>query len=94
MAAGVPAAPIRGVAQGARTPHAAHRAMVLEQDGYHGVGFPIKLRRTPASLRTLPPLPGQHNQEILRAAGYSESDIARLLETGALGPVQDAPRPP
>ncbi|MFD4838980.1 CaiB/BaiF CoA transferase family protein [Achromobacter sp. NPDC058515] len=93
MAAGVPAAPIRSVAQGASTPHAAHRAMVLEQDGYHGVGFPIKLRRTPASLRALPPLPGQHNQEILRAAGYSESEIARLLETGALGPVQAAPGP-
>ena len=46
------------------------------------------------SLRTLPPLPGQHNQEILRAAGFSESDIARLIETGALGPGQGEPSPP
>ncbi|RBL84289.1 CoA transferase, partial [Streptomyces cavourensis] len=36
-------------------PHTRHRGMVLEQGDYRGVGSPIKLSRTPATLRRLPP---------------------------------------
>jgi crotonobetainyl-CoA:carnitine CoA-transferase CaiB-like acyl-CoA transferase len=36
-------------------PHTRHRGMVLEQGDYRGVGSPIKLSRTPAALRRLPP---------------------------------------
>jgi len=36
-------------------PHTRHRGMVLEQGDYKGVGSPIKLSRTPATLRKLPP---------------------------------------
>ncbi|MOA57759.1 hypothetical protein D3C78_1819980 [compost metagenome] len=36
-------------------PHTRHRGMVLEQGDYKGVGSPIKLSRTPAALRKLPP---------------------------------------
>jgi len=36
----------------------------LEQGAYRGVGSPIKLSRTPASLRRLPPDLGEHNEEI------------------------------
>ncbi|MGE8615784.1 MAG: CaiB/BaiF CoA transferase family protein [Achromobacter veterisilvae] len=85
-AAGVPVAPILDVAEAIATPHAAHREMALAQGEYRGPGFPVKLSRTPATLRTLPPLPGEHSEAVLREAGYGAADIARLRDTGALGP--------
>ena len=39
-------------------PHTRHRGMLLEQGDYRGVGSPIKLSRTPARLRRLPPALG------------------------------------
>lgn len=64
---GVPAAPVLTVADLLDHPHTAHRGMVLEQDGYRAIASPIKLSRTPASLRRLPPAFGEHTNEI-RAA--------------------------
>src|SRR5690606_33412340 len=64
---GVPAAAVQNVEDVLHHPHTQHRGMVLEQGDYRGVGSPIKLSRTPASLRRLPPELGEHNEEI-RAA--------------------------
>lgn len=36
-------------------PHTAHRRMKVELDGYRGIASPIKLGRTPATYRTVPP---------------------------------------
>jgi len=88
--AGVPAAPVLDVPEAIQTPHARHRNMVIEHPGYQGVGFPVKLSRTPAALRGLPPLKGQHNHEVLAEAGFSAADIAHLEASGALGPVPDS----
>ncbi|HAP28366.1 MAG TPA: carnitine dehydratase [Achromobacter sp.] len=55
LRAGVPAAPVQTVDQALAHPHTRHRGMVLEQGDYKGVGSPIKLSRTPATLRKLPP---------------------------------------
>lgn len=52
---GVPAAAVLTVDQALAHPHTRHRGMVLEQGDYRGVGSPIKLSRTPATLRRLPP---------------------------------------
>ena len=52
---GVPAAAVQTVDQALAHPHTRHRGMVLEQGEYRGVGSPIKLSRTPATLRKLPP---------------------------------------
>ncbi|APX77094.1 CoA transferase [Achromobacter insolitus] len=52
---GVPAAAVQTVDQALAHPHTRHRGMVLEQGDYRGVGSPIKLSRTPATLRKLPP---------------------------------------
>ncbi|WP_088138495.1 CaiB/BaiF CoA transferase family protein [Achromobacter xylosoxidans] len=52
---GVPAAAVQSVDQALAHPHTRHRGMVLEQGDYRGVGSPIKLSRTPATLRKLPP---------------------------------------
>lgn len=55
LRAGVPAAAVQTVDQTLAHPHTRHRGMVLEQGDYKGVGSPIKLSRTPATLRKLPP---------------------------------------
>ncbi len=55
LKAGVPAAPVLNVQQILEHPHTQHRKMVLKQGRYRGLASPIKLSRTPASLRKLPP---------------------------------------
>lgn len=89
LVAGVPAAPILGIADAISTPHARHRQMVISQEDYQGCGFPIKMSRTPAALRSVPPTQGQHNHEVLREAGYSAQAIAQLETGGMLGRVTD-----
>ncbi len=61
---GVPAAPVMNVEELLRHPHTRHRGMVLDEDGYRAIASPIKLSRTPASLRRMPPRFGQHNDEV------------------------------
>ncbi|CPQ58884.1 acyl-CoA transferase [Bordetella pertussis] len=50
----MPAAAVLDVAQALDHPHARHRGMLLEGD-YRGIASPIKLSRTPARLRSVPP---------------------------------------
>ena len=54
------------------------------------LGVPVKLARTPGNHARLPgPALGEHTEEVLLAAGYSEQQIAELLDTGAAaGPAQ------
>lgn len=54
--AGVPCAAIQTLPQALAHPHTAHREMVVSiGDTYRGIASPIKLSRTPASYRLLPP---------------------------------------
>jgi len=71
MAAGVPCAPVLTVDEALKLQHTSDREMLLDRDGYRGVGIPIKLSRTPGRLRSLPPSIGQHNAEILARFGIS-----------------------
>jgi crotonobetainyl-CoA:carnitine CoA-transferase CaiB-like acyl-CoA transferase len=78
--AGVPCGPVLNVADAAWHPHTHHREMVVERGDYKGTGSPIKLSRTPASYRLLPPALGEHNDEVLgtdpgleRASGSHKS---------------------
>jgi alpha-methylacyl-CoA racemase len=48
------------------------------------LGLPVKLRRTPGDHGRLPgPALGEHTESVLLAAGYSESEVAELLSSGA-----------
>jgi alpha-methylacyl-CoA racemase len=60
----------------------------LEQPGVEGpvrqLGVPIKLSRTPGEHARLPgPALGEHTEEALLAAGYSQAQVAELLASGA-----------
>jgi crotonobetainyl-CoA:carnitine CoA-transferase CaiB-like acyl-CoA transferase len=49
------------------------------------LGIPIKMSRTPGDPNRLPgPGLGEHTDEVLAAAGYSEDEIAALKDSGAV----------
>src|SRR5690606_41451548 len=77
---GVPAAAVQTVEDVLNHPHTRHRDMVWDDGDYRGVGSPVKLSRTPASLRRPPPALGGHGAE-LRAP--SESPIPRPSRRGS-----------
>jgi len=52
---GVPCAPVFNLAQALNHPQTQYRNMVWQEDSYRGVGAPIRLSRSPASLRLKPP---------------------------------------
>jgi alpha-methylacyl-CoA racemase len=71
------------------------REMVVELD-QPGAGkvkqlnTPIKMSRTPGGVHAPGPVLGEHTDEVLAAAGYSEEDIAELKESGAVaGPAAE-----
>jgi crotonobetainyl-CoA:carnitine CoA-transferase CaiB-like acyl-CoA transferase len=72
------------------------REMVVEIDQpgaerpVRQLGIPVKLTRTPGEHGRLPgPALGEHTEEVLRAAGYSEAEVSELLRTGAAaGPAE------
>ena len=54
-------------------------------DGVRQLGIPVKLDRTPGQHNRLPgPSLGEHTEQVLRAAGYSEEQVAELVEQGAV----------
>jgi crotonobetainyl-CoA:carnitine CoA-transferase CaiB-like acyl-CoA transferase len=79
------ATPVYGLEEALADPHARARGMVEElEDPEFGtirqVGVAPKFSETPGQVRTLAPRPGQHTQEVLREAGYSDEEIAALTE--------------
>jgi len=69
----------------------AEREMVveIEQPGVERpvrqLGIPVKLSRTPGEHARLPgPALGEHTEELLLAAGYSDAEVAALLQSGAV----------
>jgi formyl-CoA transferase/CoA:oxalate CoA-transferase len=86
---GIPSAPINTVDRALGDPQVLARGMVVEVD--HPTagrlklpGPPYKLSETPATVRSAPPLLGQHTDEILAQFGYSPTEIQSLRQTGAV----------
>ncbi len=83
--AGIPCGPIYTVDQVFNDPQVLARDMLVEVDHpkcgrIKVTGCPIKLSETPAEVVTAPPMLGQHNEEILKKLGYSESEIEKIKE--------------
>lgn len=85
----IPCGPINDYAQVFANPQVAARGMVVE--GEHPVlghtrtlGSPIKLSATPTRSAGRAPLFGEHTADVLAEAGFTESEIARLRQSGAV----------
>ncbi len=82
LAKGVPAGPVRDVAEVWQSEHARHRGMTAACDGYRGWGLPIKFSRTPGRIERRPPAFGEHARELLKEAGLGDDAIDGLIERG------------
>jgi len=83
MKAGVPAGAVNTVPDAFEQPHAKHRGMLIERDGYRGVRSPSRLYGTPAVSACNPPAFAQDADALLAELGYSQDEIAALRECGA-----------
>jgi CoA:oxalate CoA-transferase len=87
---GVPAAPVNNVAEMVADPQVQAREMFveLEHPTYGPVkitGTPLKLSETPGRVERLPPLPGEHNEEIfVGLLGHSRGDLERWQSEGVI----------
>lgn len=84
MKAGVPAGVVNSVPEAFAQPHAEHRDLRVEREGYSGVRSPSRLYGTPGIPGDAPPAFSQHSSALLKELGYSDADIVRLQESGAV----------
>ena len=82
MKNGVPSGAVMEVPDVMEHPHTQHRNMVWEKDGYRNVGNPVKLSRTPPSVRRKPGTFGLDTRAVLAERGYSSAEIDRLIASG------------
>jgi len=89
--AGVPAGPILTVPEIVAHPQVAERRLLKRFGQVAGVGREVSVPRVGFHLASgspdvasPPPRLGQHTDEVLRAAGYSEVDIAALRREGVV----------
>ncbi|TVR05759.1 MAG: CoA transferase [Salinarimonadaceae bacterium] len=85
MAERVPASPVQSVPQALNAPHTAHRKMrVRLENGYEGLGIPVKMTRSPGAIHTAPRTFAQDTDAVLAEFGISESEIAELEAAGVV----------
>jgi len=87
--AGIPCGPVNSVLGAFEQPQAVARAMRVEVDhpslgSVPQIGLPYKLSATPASIRSAPPLLGEHSAQILAELGYTAEEVAGLGAAGVI----------
>jgi crotonobetainyl-CoA:carnitine CoA-transferase CaiB-like acyl-CoA transferase len=87
--AGVPCGSVRNVGEALADPQVLARRMIeavehLTVGTLKVLGVPIKLSDTPGSVRTPPPLLGQHTDPLLRELGMNDHAIAHLRRERAI----------
>jgi crotonobetainyl-CoA:carnitine CoA-transferase CaiB-like acyl-CoA transferase len=82
-------APVKTMPEAFEDPLFKTREMVaeIERPGkkpFQALGTPIKLSRTPGSVRTVPPAFGQDTRQILKEMGYSETEMDAFEQEGVI----------
>jgi len=85
--ADVPCGAVTDVLAAFHSPEAAARSMLVEVEHpalgvLRQAGIPIEFGATPGSVRTAPPLLGEHTNEVLAELGLSADEIASLRADG------------
>ncbi|MFM9419605.1 CaiB/BaiF CoA transferase family protein [Thermus scotoductus] len=87
---GIPAAPVNDLAEAFQDPQAQARGAIWTLphpflEALPTLANPLRfLSRTPASPSLPPPLLGEHTEAVLREAGYTPEEVARLVEKGVV----------
>lgn len=86
---GVPCAPINALADVLGHPHTAARGIVLDYvhpalGPLKTVAQPIQFEGEARTVRSPPPMHGEHSRAVLRELGYAEAEIDRLAASGAI----------
>lgn len=89
-AKGVLCARVQEFREAMNDPQIVANNMVVEMDHPRAgrlklLGTPIRLHGTPPQLRQVPPDLGEHNREVAAELGFSESEIASMIESGVFG---------
>jgi formyl-CoA transferase len=81
---GIPCGPINDYARVFADPHVIAREMVVDVEHptlgrIRTLGSPVKMSATPPLVRRRAPLLGEHTEEVLREAGFSDTEVNRLV---------------
>ena len=86
---GVPNSPYRTIREALADPQLAHRQALTDVHDAGGtfrvVNAPFRLSATQTTVNNFAAALGEHTQEILTELGYTQSDVAALSATGAVG---------
>ena len=82
-------APVRSFDELVEDPQVAHNDLLTTVPHPNGgdlrvVGVPMRFSATPATIRSGPPAVGQHTDEVLTGAGYSDQEIRTLRDDGVV----------
>ena len=83
----MPAGPINDLATAFALPQVAARGLLVDVEhpvlgALRQVGPPFELHGTPATVRTAPPLLGEHSDEVLAELGFAAAEVAALRADG------------
>ena len=77
-------APVLGMTEVGDHPHNAARATFVEVDGVVQPAPGPRFSRTPPAIAGAPKVGGTDSEAVLKAAGYSDREIAAFIETGVV----------
>ncbi|MBW1897667.1 MAG: CoA transferase [Deltaproteobacteria bacterium] len=82
-------APVKSVSEAIQDPQMRAREMFIDVDDGNGnqtttIGVPIKLSRTPGSIRRMPDSFGHSTKSVLKEFGYTDEKIKILAEKGVI----------
>lgn len=84
----VPCGSINNIAEALQLPQVLAREMVIDFTAQNSpikmLGNPIKLSKNPVQYHSPPPSLGQHTQESLKALGYDQATIEKLMADGII----------